>query len=252
MRSITSEGGVPGAARSEISSFSDASRRRLKWAAANAHPALISQFGMTWHNRRPSGREVKASLNLFLANLRHHFPQAGYMWVLEFQGRGVAHIHLFLTLPAETPGLRMWLGETWHRIAEPESVEHLQFHRDRRQNFISWKMGDAWYVCGYLDKRRQKLVPAGFHGVGRFWGASRLLVPQPVEILAEDMEEPENIVRTLCRHHEANNRKSRYKHRARRTPTSYRLPKSGEAARMLMREANNHPINHPATGEDEK
>jgi hypothetical protein len=99
-------------------------------------------------------------------------------------------------------------------------------------------MGSGAYLCKYLSKSAQKIVPEGFEGVGRFWAASRFLVPMPVEIATEEVEEPEKIVRTLCKHHEANHRSSRYRKKARTAETSYRLPDSAAAAWVLLGNAN--------------
>ena len=40
-------------------------------------------------------------------------------------------------------------------------------------------MGDANYLCKYIDKESQKTVPADYTNFGRFWGNSRDLVPAP-------------------------------------------------------------------------
>ena len=51
----------PDRSDSSINSFSEASRRRLRFRALNAFPALISQFGLTYHENWPSdGRICKA------------------------------------------------------------------------------------------------------------------------------------------------------------------------------------------------
>lgn len=235
--------------RGEIESFSLASKRRLKFTAANAFPELVSQFGMTYHKTSPDGRTIKHHLDAFLKALRYKFPEAKYLWILEFQTRGVPHYHLFLTQPHDTPGLHKYLAETWHRIAEPGSREHLRFHRHAR-NFIAWDMGSGSYLCKYLDKEHQKAVPPGFMGVGRFWGSSRGLVPPPIEYTpdysqyshetvdqetgeVQEFKATEYVLRQLCRHHEKSLRKSPWRSSARRRPTSYTLPNGAGVLRVL-------------------
>lgn len=233
--------------RGEINSFSIPSKRRLKFQAANAFPELISQFGMTYHKKSPDGRTVKKHLNQFLTELRQKYPNVKYLWILEFQTRGIPHFHLFLSLSYETKGLHKYLAETWHRIAEPKSREHLRFHKHEK-NFIAWDMGSGSYLCKYLDKEHQKVVPEGFTGVGRFWGTSRNLVPEPIgydcdysncdEIVVDEQtgeiekefHATEYVVRTLCKHHEKSVRKTPWRSSARTRPTSYTLP---NAARVL-------------------
>lgn len=225
-----------GGLRSEIASFSPGSKRRLRWAASNADPSLISQFGMTYHKSNPDGYTVKRHLNAFLTALRRKCGKVGYLWILEFQKRGVPHIHLWLTLPQDTEGLHSLLAETWHRIAEPESASHLAVHL-HEDNFIPWEMGSGSYLCKYLDKAHQKVVPDGFEGVGRFWGASRELVPPPDVLEGEMISDPQ-FVRTICRHHEKSLRRSRWRSRARRTWLSYRLPNGATIARRLLEAEN--------------
>lgn len=213
--------------RKEIQSFSEASKRRLRWAASNAFPVLTSQFGMTYHNSFPDGRTVKAHLHRFLVRLQASFP-CGYLWILEFQKRGVAHVHLFLTLAQETPGLHDFMARTWNRIAEPGDGAHLSVHLHER-NFISWDMGSGAYLCKYLDKAHQKAVPVDFTGVGRFWAASRGLVPPP-DVLERFTDAD---IRIVCKHHEKSLRGFKWKSAARRSRFSYRLPNGATIIRRL-------------------
>ena len=240
----------PPALRSEISSFSAKSKSRLKFTSANAFPSLITQFGMTYHKTCPDGRTVKKHLNQFLTELRFKHPGVKHLWILEFQSRGTAHFHIFLSLE-HSKKLGKELGEIWHRIAEPDSKQHLQFHQHEK-NFIKWDMGSGSYLCKYLDKESQKCVPSGFTGVGRFWGSSRGLVPEPDQIEASDLNAAfsyettdektgeivkfnacKHVVRTLCRHHEKALRNSPWQSSARKRPTCYMLPNSANILRIL-------------------
>lgn len=238
------------ALRKEISSFSHASKRRLKFTASNAFPALVSQFAMTYHQTSPDGRTIKNHLDTFLKALSRKYPDARYLWILEFQTRMTPHFHLFLTLSHDTNGLHKFLADTWHRIAEPDSEQHKRFHRHKR-NFIAWDMGSGSYLCKYLDKEHQKAVPAEFEHVGRFWGGSRSLVPDPVEFEAdyanydnvvvdeetgeiiEEFHATEYVIRQLCKHHEKSLRNSPWRSSARKRPTSYTLP-NGAAVLLAL------------------
>lgn len=222
-KSVPFHGGV----RGKIDSFSWASKRRLMQTAENAHPELITQFGLTYHKSQHDGKTVKKHLNAFLTAFRRKYQGATYLWILEFQARGFAHFHLFLSLPHDLRGLRQWLGETWNRIAEPESQEHLAFHTHEK-NCIAWTMETAGYLCKYLDKEAQKRVPVGFEGIGRFWGATRGIIPAPISVQRHHIEAAYNevdtetgeifdawlfVVRTLRRHLKASwrgKRKNRF------------------------------------------
>ncbi|MCJ7789667.1 MAG: hypothetical protein MUP69_05710 [Candidatus Atribacteria bacterium] len=195
--------------RREISSFSWASKRRLRFIAANAQPGLISHFGMTYHHRIPSGREVKKNLHTFLISLKRAYPGIGYLWILEFQKRGTVHFHLWLTLPVGY-GLHQFMAGRWNDIVEPESEEHLKFHIHEK-NLIPWEMRSAGYLSKYLDKEHQKRVPEGFEKVGRFWGCSRGLVPAGVIVIDQVIDDrfsyvswkpSKMILRTVCKSQE--------------------------------------------------
>lgn len=181
-RSLVTSGGI----RAAITSFSESSKRNLKFKAANAFPHLISQFCLTYHEHFHQGDTVKQHLNQWLTELRQRFPSVKYLWILEFQTRGFAHFHVFLNLPKDTPSLHRHMAESWNRITE-EGDTHLAFHQHEK-NFITWEMGSGSYLTKYLDKEAQKSVPEGFTGVGRFWGCSRDLVPPPVVVESRHLE----------------------------------------------------------------
>jgi len=171
-----------------ISSFTDASKRRLKFVASNSTPKLVSQFCLTYHKRwNLDGRAVKKHLNTFLQNLRNHYKEIKYLWILEFQTSGMPHFHLFLSAPSTTLGLQEFMAIGWNRITE-ETPEHLRFH-SHPKNFIAWNMGNGSYLSHkYLSKESQKKVPENFLFVGRFWGASRSLVSPPEIHCSDDLD----------------------------------------------------------------
>ena len=174
--------------RTEINSFSDHSRRRLRFRALNAAPALISQFGLTYHNDWPTdGRTSKRHLNAWLTALRRLLPNVGYLWLLEFQKRNAPHYHVFLTIPPDEE-TRLKLAAAWCRITSPNDDEALRFHQDQR-NWINWDMGSGSYLCKYLDKEAQKAVPDGYSSFGRFWGNSRGLEADPETLPLADLGE---------------------------------------------------------------
>lgn len=237
--------------RTEIQGFSDHSRRRLRFLAGNSVIPLISQFCLTYHRTTPDGRTVKRHLNAWLTRLRRRFPGVHYLWVLEFQTRGVPHFHVWLSLPHHMRGLHRELAESWHKIAEPDSPEHLAFHLHHK-NFIAWDMRSPGYLCKYLDKQSQKAIPDGFTGCGRFWGNSRGLLATPEKFTPADLEHltPETvnhdtgevsqvpaaglILRTLGKLHERKLKRSPWRSRARTSQTSYTLHTSAPAFRQLL------------------
>lgn len=181
--------------RGEVSGFSSASARRLAQTARNAFPALVSQFVLTYHESNPDGVTAKRHLDSWLKALKRAAPGVGYLWVLEFQTRGVPHFHVWVTCEW-SEALWKRLGAAWNRIAEPDSPEHLWWHTEPRcergkvqMAYIPWDMGNGNYLTKYLDKQAQKAVPEGFGWAGRWWGSSRGLVPAPVVYEAEELGE---------------------------------------------------------------
>jgi len=148
--------------------------------------------------------------------------------VLEFQTRGVAHFHLCLTLPFDTPGLHQCMARTWNQIAEPDSTDHLWWHL-RKENCIAWS--EKGYLSKYLDKANQKKVPEGFGKPGRMWGASPGLVPTPEKV---DGIIEKTVVRASCKHHESKRKGSKYQKAARRSEKSFTLPNSAPVVRRMV------------------
>lgn len=195
--------------------FSRHSARRLIHTASNAMPALVTQMLLTYHNSVPDGETAKKHLHAWLAVLRRACPGVGYLWILEFQKRGAAHFHVWLTEPYSE---QLWkrLGVAWNRLVEPGSAKHLQMHSelwlDRKkgwqQAMIPWEMKGAGYLRKYMSKEAQKCVPDGFGWVGRFWGSTRNLVPDGIEVDAESLPIPiTQLTRTLSKGLEARRRR---------------------------------------------
>lgn len=237
--------------RTEIQGFSSKSRSRLCFLADNPANPLISQFGLTYHNRHPDGKTAKKHLNHFLTLIRKHYPSAMYLWIAEFQSRGVLHYHLFLTLPHDQEGLHEFLASAWHRIAEPESPQHLWFHR-RPENFIKWDMCSTYLAHKYLTKEAQKTIPSGFLGMGRFWGNSRNLLATPQVCTPADMafmathdkQDPFGyMIRTIGKLHEhrirqwqRRNSKKLWKSRIRKGCSSITVAHSVQPVKQILRQ----------------
>lgn len=207
---------LKGVTRGDVQMFTARSAARLVRTARNAFPALVSQFCLTYHASNPDGATAKKHLHAWLVALRRAAPGAGYLWILEFQSRGVPHFHVWLTVPVND-ALWQRLGRAWNRIAEPLSPEHLWWHTRERldprsgklqRSFIAWNMKAAGYLRKYMSKEAQKCVPDGFGWAGRFWGSTRDLVPLPVTVPADDLPmSVTDLTRDLCRYVEARRRR---------------------------------------------
>lgn len=219
-----------------IQSFSKKSRSRLRFTAANSGHKIKTQFCMTYGKQSPpEGRELKEHLRKFLNSVKKTFPRFEYIWIAEFQTRGVPHFHFFSNID-HTPANHSTLSRKWHKIAGYGAENHAKVH-GHRSNFIEWDMNNGSYLCKYLDKEHQKCIPEGFINFGRWWGNSRNLVPDPtiqeLDALTEKYEiepvtdengeilterEPVKLLfRTLGKHHEKINQRSWFRQTSRST-----------------------------------
>lgn len=177
----------PDRSGSSLQGFSQKSKSRLRFLAANSADHISSQFCMSYADVWPiNGREAKRDLNRFLERCRYRFKDLKYIWIGEFQTRGAPHFHLFLSLPV-TAENHEFLAGAWHDIAGVSQAKHERVHLHTK-NFIPWDMGTGSYLCKYLDKAHQKQIPVGFSGFGRWWGNSSNIKPVPVEIHGQELE----------------------------------------------------------------
>lgn len=152
------------------------------------------------------GDIVKKDLNAILQKMRR--DNAGqYLWFLEFQTRGAPHIHILIDRPTVTPrfmaeyGLywtgRMCLSE-WFIEQCPEEDYNKNVIRTAKfqTNANCWDRlvdpeGAKRYGMKYASKEKQKSVPRHYKNVGRFWGASKDVLPDKVtlDVAQDEFEE---------------------------------------------------------------
>lgn len=165
-----------GRERGEIRAFSDPSRRRLEFIAANASAMFRSLLTLTYHALGESwadpdrnlrvARRSKRDLNRFLTCLRREI--GAYVWVQEFQERGVVHYHVLCANEVADERVQLaWCRATGelgdgHALRHAAQAEPIRGERQARH-----------YLGRYLGKQRQKLLPAGVDRAGRWWGRSR-------------------------------------------------------------------------------
>lgn len=165
--------------RGKVQQFSRKSRYRLLKLFARlqyskfSHPVFVT---LTYHFAYTKATNIhRQHLNSFLVAVRRRFPKMGYIWRLEPQKRGAPHFHLLffstqVVNPLTLTHNQSWLNHTWHRIADPESVAHLEHGckikvvYDRKHAF--------YYVSKYCGKVQEGVDD---ELEGRRWGASRNL-----------------------------------------------------------------------------
>jgi hypothetical protein len=173
--------------RGKVSGLSESSKRRLLFIIRQPGIPLISMWTASYHAMHPSnGKVLKQHLNALLTKVRLHYPDIGYLWVLEFQkGINRPHFHIFFTEPA-TENFRTFLATSWNKITR-ESKKHGWQHK-KSKSLVNWKMGNGAYVLKkYSQKEKQHIVPEGFVNVGRLWGNSKNIRPVPLSIKASQL-----------------------------------------------------------------
>ncbi len=171
--------GNGGAVRSEIRGFSHGSRRRLTHLVRNTNDLWNGFLTVTYPNEFPrDGREVKRHLNALCSWLRRR--KVAYIWILEFQERGAPHFHFLVS---------GWLDKDqvaarWTAIVNPVFPSERAKMLAASTQIKAVKNPDevGGYMGAYMSKLEQKIVPAGFKSVGRFWGASRTIFRLAVEV----------------------------------------------------------------------
>lgn len=187
---------APRGRKMHIEKLSQSSLSKLAFLGQNTPLKLKSMLTLSYGKIYPSdGYMVKASLNRFLTWLRGRYEKLGYIWFLEFQKRGVPHVHVLLDVPVCEEDRKV-VASRWLKSA----LDHCLTQRD----YQAWEVADAalkmfkvhkhgktWeairsdngargYIAKYATKTHQKEVPKAFGSVGRFWGNSQNAKPKPL------------------------------------------------------------------------
>lgn len=168
--------------KSEVTEYSYKSRKRLAFVVNNTSVPLDRMITLTYPEEFPkSGKVAKAHLNRFLKWMREQYPNdiVDYLWVMEFQERGAPHFHILCNKWFDYDRI----AEVWYRIVDSGDKNHLfagtQIKEARKIN------GLKHYMVQYAYKYMQKIVPADFVHVGRFWGHSKGVKPKPIKVIEE-------------------------------------------------------------------
>lgn len=203
---------VGGGTRSRISSFSDASRRRLLFQARNlceflgmvtfTYPADHYATEATGGNFMTDGRAVKEMWRRTRQWLTR--KGVGGIWFLEFQARGAPHFHVLTNRPL-TPQESYDLRKYWAKLVGSKCP----YHRTMGVKAETLRSPHAagMYAAKYSAKSDQKEIPPAFEQVGRFWGKFGIKPADPVR-LSFSWKELHTLIR-LARKAENVNRRAR-------------------------------------------
>ena len=158
-----------GSSRGCIVLCSSKSLKRCTNTFKNASHLFTTEITLTYPDDYPcDGTVSKKHLDRILKGLKR-WGVIDWAWVLEFQERGAPHYHLLIGGWVDKDKL----ARAWFRIVGSGDEKHLQ--AGTRVSAIRSQAGAAVYAAGYAAKSKsiQKLVPAGYEHVGRFWGCSK-------------------------------------------------------------------------------
>lgn len=169
--------------RGEIMEFSEASRKRLAFVASNTEIDFKMMVTLTYPAEYCNdGRAVKRDFHRFLTWLREQCPEIEYLWFLEFQKRGAPHYHVLANVhPVEFgssyPVFQVEVAQVWNRIVEGD---HNHLLAGTRTEALRSPEHARHYAVKYAMKPYQKAVPALYVNVGRFYGYSGGVRPNPI------------------------------------------------------------------------
>jgi hypothetical protein len=163
---------IGGGKRGKVWGLSDASARRMEFAARNHPRPWLTVWRVGYPGEFPLDGEVcKGHLRSLLMRFRRKYPGGSYLWVQEWQERGALHYHGLFDVEVEAE----WLARVWYEIVGSGDENHLAY--GTWLEAIRTEDGAIRYLSKYLSKQDQKEVPVGFRHAGKFWGCSRGIAP---------------------------------------------------------------------------
>lgn len=167
-----------GGERSEITMLSRESLRRLAFVAHNTAVRFDSMVTLTYPAEFCSdGQEVKRHLRTWLKWSRREGGVNSYLWALEFQRRQAPHFHIF-TAGGDLLHMKQAVSLRWFEIVASDDPKHLA--AGTRTERLRKPDAAGRYAAKYASKPHQKAVPPNYRNVGRFWGHSYDVKPEPL------------------------------------------------------------------------
>jgi len=154
--------------RGDVSFFSDKSKKRLSWVYSQGD--WKSMITLTYHLSFPDYVAAKGHLNAVLQRCR--YIGLRYLWVVEFQGRGFPHYHIWfnreLSRDEQKSIIKTWLSQT----SEHNKFRAAKFHL-HPSVYTPWDVRlNLNYAVKYAEKQQQKWLPVDVKSFGRWWGSS--------------------------------------------------------------------------------
>jgi len=163
--------------RGRVGKLTWSSLTRLEFIALNAAGRFASLLTLTYHGNQETGEDEplrnfriakrsKQDLNRFFCSVRDDL--GAYLWVQEFQARGVVHYHVMCEgRPSHERIMLAWVRATG-QLDDAAARKH-----GVKVDAIEGERQVRSYLGRYLGKSRQKSLPEGVSSAGRWWGRSR-------------------------------------------------------------------------------
>lgn len=153
--------------RSEVRSFSRASRRRLLWQLANIDQTAFEKclfLTLTYPAEESMATAHKSHLDSLLKRLHRAHPDVAALWKLEYTKRNTPHYHILLF------GLAFLhhqdLAKSWSAVVKSSNPNH-----ERAGTSIE-RPRSAEMMSRYITKYFSKSAPLPPNHRGRIWGKS--------------------------------------------------------------------------------
>lgn len=198
---------IGGGTRGRVVDLSTGSRANMAWVYVQG--PWRSMLTLTYHESFPDGKTSKQQLNVWLQHLRQRGIK--YLWVLEWQGRGFPHYHVWMD--AEFRDCPLWEDEAdgkswrslmmhWLNITNQNVNQKTIDFAIHQKTYCPWEVrAGNNYASKYASKMDQKGLPPGVETYGRWWGAS-VGVNKPIRSVeipefSDIEEEKDNLTKTV-------------------------------------------------------
>jgi len=172
--------------RGKVTGLSRASGRRFEMILASAANRFRSIMTVTYRAQAESWEcdaernarvveRTKRDLNRLLSALRDRL--GAYVWVQEFQTRGVVHYHLLCEHAIEQGVATVRWLRAIGALDDRDAIRH-----GVQAEIVRVDRAASSYPGRYVGKLRQKALPEEVVAAGRWWGRSRGL---QLEVLAD-------------------------------------------------------------------
>lgn len=172
--------------RGKVVGFSNKSKKRLSWIYNNYD--WKSMLTLTYHVDFPlTGQESKNHLHAVLIKIKRMGIK--FLWVLEWQGRGYPHYHIWLSKELIKEE-KEYIVSTWLNVTSYYNyTEASKEYHYSESIYTKWNINVSInYAVKYAYKSEQKGLPLNVATYGRWYGHSRMKIEPIIEYEYNDLD----------------------------------------------------------------